>query len=107
MSHRRLVHKLQAYGLSGKVLNWFRDYLTCRKQRGVLENGASEWMDVTSGVSQGSIIGPLMFLLFFNNMPIVANSGVTTLFADDARCFKENKSLDDHESLQNDVINRY
>ena len=61
----------------------------------------SDWLPVTSGVPQGSILGPLMFLLYINDMPSVSSLCTTALFADDVKCFKEIKSQTDSVILQN------
>ena len=62
-------------------------YLTGRKQQVVMEGAKSSWLSVTSGVPQGSILGPLLFLLYINDMPDVVSFCSISLFADDAKCF--------------------
>ena len=83
-----LLHKLKRIGFDGKLFDWLSDCLKNRKQRVVLNRCISEWIPVTSGVSQGSILGPLLFLLFINDRPDDANNFVLALFADDAKCFR-------------------
>ena len=80
--HAGLIHKLQAVGVCGSVLKWFKNYLSNRKQRVVLPGITSDWVYILAGVPQGSILGPLLFLLYIND--IVNDIGANIrLFADD------------------------
>ena len=84
--HEGLLLKLEAAGISGSLLLWFRSYLTNRKQRVVLPGAESEWRYIRAGVPQGSILGPLLFLLFIND--IVDEIGCNIrLFADDTSLY--------------------
>ena len=85
--HSLLIHKLKTFGFNGDLLNWLKTYLTGRKQQVVIEGAKSSWLSVTSGVPQGSILGPLLFLLYMNDMPDVVSFCSISLFADDAKCF--------------------
>ena len=84
--HRGLIHKLSGIGCSNKVTKWFSSYLTGRKQRVVLNGQASDWTSVQAGVPQGSILGPLLFLIYIND--IVKDIGCSIrLFADDTSLY--------------------
>ena len=64
-------------------------------------------MNVSSGVPQGSILGPMLFLLFINDMPMIASSSKLSLFADDAKCYRNVVSHNDCQLIQNDINNLY
>lgn len=84
--HDGLLHKLSCIGISGKLLNWFQDYLTDRKQRVVINGFASGFKPVIAGVPQGSILGPLLFLIYINDIVRTLNCNVR-LFADDTSLY--------------------
>ena len=100
--HKRLLLKLKRVGIRGKMLNWIEGFLSSRRQRVVLQNGVSSWVDVISGVPQGSILGPLLFLIYVNDIPGLCIS-TTKLFADDTKLYREIKSTDDCKILQEDL----
>jgi len=105
--HILLTHKLQMFGFGGELLQWLNSYLTNRRQRVVVEGSLSEWRPVTSGVPQGSILGPLLFLLYINDLPSSATNSTVALFADDSKCFKEIRNTDDCVKLQYDITSMY
>ena len=84
--HEVLLLKLSLNGISGNLLKLLRDFLYCRKQRVVLNGQNSSWENVNAGVPQGSILGPLLFLIYINDL----SNGVSSnckLFADDTSFF--------------------
>ena len=84
--HRGLLHKLSSLGICGPLLKWFSSYLTLRKQRVVCSNVSSDWSIINAGVPQGSILGPLLFLIYINDIVSQINTNVR-LFADDTSLY--------------------
>ncbi len=101
--HQRLLAKLSGLGLNKRLLKWSESFLTGRKQRVVVNGSSSSWADVLSGVPQGSVLGPLFFVIFINDMPDVVHNFIA-LFADDAKVFSSVSSVSDHEQLQQDLV---
>jgi ribonucleases P/MRP protein subunit RPP40 len=92
----------QGYGVTGRLLAWLTAYLSDRKQRVVIGNAHSDWKNVDSGVPQGSVLGPLLFLIFINDMPEVVHH-LLKLFADDSKIIAIIKNDLDIELLQQDI----
>lgn len=104
VSHKYLLFKLKHFfNFSDGLISWISDYLSGRSQTVLVDGFNSDWKPVTSGVPQGSILGPFLFLLFINDMPNCINSSTTALFADDCKVFKSIKSLHDCTAVQNDL----
>ena len=100
-----LLHKLQQYGITGNLHHWFQSYLTGRKQRGHKIGCNFSWANLSAGVPQGSVIGPLLFLIYINDMTYVINTNIH-LFADDATLFSIGKDVNIlHTNLQHDLLN--
>lgn len=99
---KRLIKRLQACGLSGNLLKWIESFVTGRKMRVTIRGFFSEWIQVLSGVPQGSVLGPLLFLLFVNELPnwIVTNM---KMFADDTKLWTTVTSISDSQQLQQDL----
>ena len=83
-----------------------RDYLTGREMRTVVKGVKSEWRRVTSGVPQGSVLGPIMFLIYINDMPMEVNSYMN-MFADDAKIMRRIRNVEDCNELQEDLNQIY
>jgi hypothetical protein len=106
VDHEVLIQKLQKdYGFGGNLLRWFRCYLENRKQRVTVLGATSDLLPVTSGVQQGSILGPALFLLYVNDLPSNVKSSRVAMFADDTKVFKAIQSPNDAVKLQEDITN--
>ena len=86
VSHRHLIYKMGKYGITQQVQNWVKSFLSQRTQRVVIRGTPSESCDVSSGVQQGSVLGPILFLIFINDLPLEVISPLS-LFADDSKIF--------------------
>jgi hypothetical protein len=102
VSHNCLLHKLTFYGIGGKTNSWIKAFLSCRSQKVSVNGTHSSPIAVTSGVPQGSVLGPILFLLYINDIADTINSPMR-LFADDSIIFREIHTHDDHLALQEDI----
>jgi Reverse transcriptase (RNA-dependent DNA polymerase)/Endonuclease-reverse transcriptase len=104
--HKRLIEKLKAVGVQGKVLAWITSWLENRQQRVVLNGEASEWEQVRSGVPQGSVLGPILFLIFIRDIDQVSKDGTCMKkFADDTKVGRRVGDASDANELQ-ETLNR-
>ena len=102
--HPHLLRKLEYYGLSGSLLKWIRNFLHGRTQRVVIDGESSNIAPVTSGVPQGSVLGPLLFLVYINDLPdCISNGTKVKLFADDTMVYRAINSRADAVQLQHDL----
>ena len=105
VSHTKLLHRLREFGFKGNLLNWFSSYLSNRYQQTTVAGATSRPLAVTSGVPQGSILGPLLFLLYENHLSETVSTSNIATFADDTKIFKPINSVADAVSLQQDLTN--
>ena len=100
--HRRLVLKTQAHGICGRVLAWIQDFLSNRQQRVMVGDAQSDIASVTSGIPQGCVLGPILFITYINDLPNHVLSSVR-LFADDTKLFSRSDDKEKSNSLQEDL----
>ena len=104
VSHSRLLFKLHSAGIKGCLFCWLSDYLANRTQRLLVKGCTSKPLPVTSGVPQGSIIGPLLFIWYINDLPdAVSNDTLVDLFADDTKLARLINSPSDVREIQADI----
>jgi len=100
--HQRLLNKLKAYGIVGDTYDCIRTFLTRRTHQVVVNSGLSSWLEVLSGIPQGSILGPILFILFINDLPDVVRSKAH-VFADDTKVYRKVLTDQDYIELQADL----
>ena len=100
--HQRLLRKLEVYGVLGELLSWIRGWLLNRWQRVGVRGSWSRWRRVLSGIPQGSVLGPVLFLVFIDDLEEGLRSEVLK-FADDTKIFREVVSEVDRDVLQRDL----
>ncbi|CAB3999711.1 Hypothetical predicted protein, partial [Paramuricea clavata] len=107
VNHSLLLKKLQRFGLRDNILTWFKSYLSGRQQRVLVNGDISETRPVSSGVPQGSILGPLLFLIYISDLPesITSSAVDVSLFADDTKCISVIESPVDACVLQVEARN--
>ena len=100
--HKRLSMKMKAYGIKGKHLKWIEEFLTGRQQVVRVNGEISQSKPVISGIPQGSVLGPLLLILYINDLPDTVQSNIL-LFADDTKIFNKVSSFEDATKHQNDI----
>ena len=103
VSHPKLVNKLESYGIKGKILKWVRDFLHSRTQSVKVNSSFSKPLPVTSGVPQGSVLGPLLYLIYSNDIVDVLNNCYVKIFADDCKFYLMTKLMSNYLAFVDDM----
>ena len=106
MDHSILLYKLYLYGIRGNIYNWFKSYLTNRNQYVEYNNVKSKTEIITHGVPQGSILGPLLFIIYMNDFSRSSELLFSILFADDTSVFIEGTCLNDISEILNTELEK-
>ena len=105
--HKALIAKLKNFSIGDNLIKWFDSYLLHRLQRVMLPDGTPDWREVTSGLPQGSILGPLLFLIYINDLPnVISDETYCAIFADDTKVYynREIRNISDAIALQQDLM---
>ncbi|XP_065664726.1 uncharacterized protein LOC136086360 [Hydra vulgaris] len=102
LPHDLMLHKISGYGISNMLLNWINSFLSKRTQRVVMGSTISESLPVTSGVPQGSVLGPLLFILYINDITDLVSNPMK-LYADYSKVISTNSTPESPALLQMDI----
>lgn len=107
--HSKLIHKLTCLGITGNLLTWFSNFLLLRKQCVKVNNCVSTFVDVISGIPQGTVLGPIMFMMYINDVPKCFTHSICKLYADDVKIYTSfcKTDLGYHQLLQDDLNSLY
>ena len=100
--HEWLLKKVEALGIEGDTLQWIRDFLVGRRQRVSVNGSVSDWAAIKSGVHQVSVLGPILFMAFINDLPGTVSS-MCAVYADDRKVHGHVNNSEDRDKLQKDL----
>ena len=103
VSHQKIIYKLRKYGIGGSLLAWIQNFLSNRVQRVKVGNAYSSPCTPSSGLAQGSILGPWLFLVILEGLPSVLQSSKIKMYADDAKIYGPVNNLNEKNQLQSDI----
>ena len=101
LNHDILLKKLQLYGLDDRAVKWFKSYLTCRKHIVCIDTYLSNEEDIHYGIPQGSMLGPLLFIIFINDLPCHIKSSLLDMYADDSNIYDHSPDIEELEKRLN------
>ena len=97
---------MHAYGIRGNILDWFKNYLNNKEQFTFIDNTHSDKKNISCGIPQGSVLGPLLFLIYINDIPNVSKKLYSILFADHTSVFLEGNNLNSLSTIINEELNK-